>query len=292
MKVSAIAAALAAAGLLATDAKPETITAELNKLLAADKKARDEAKEAEEKKAAADKAAKDAEKDGADDPEGVDEDPEVEDEFPEKPEGGAEKPAKTNVKDGKRGKDKAMDSASVATLIAANDAKHAAAREVESILGVVSFDSADKYYKAALDKLGRHGRRSRLRVPRIAQDCEGQRDGGIGLDRRRRRCGHGHGDRHQGLRPASLRVVVQSVSIFRNRTHVRFSKESEFGTGSGRCRRFRQHEPLLVCPRGSGRACRAGRRSESREFRVGQSRRLERPAGLQFRVSNRLFGPQ
>jgi hypothetical protein len=154
MKVSAIAAALAAAGLLATDAKPETITAELNKLLAADKKARDEAKEAEEKKAAADKAAKDAEKDGADDPEGVDEDPEVEDEFPEKPEGGAEKPAKTNVKDGKRGKDKAMDSASVATLIAANDAKHAAAREVESILGVVSFDSADKYYKAALDKLG------------------------------------------------------------------------------------------------------------------------------------------
>ncbi len=83
MKVSAIAAALVAAGLLATDAKPETVTAELNKLLAADKKARDEAKEKADKeaadKAAADKAAKDAE--NADDPEGVDEDPEDEDEF-------------------------------------------------------------------------------------------------------------------------------------------------------------------------------------------------------------------
>ncbi len=152
MKVSAIAAALAAAGLLATDAKPEALTAELNKLLAADKKARDE-KEAEEK-AAKDKAAKDAEKDGADDPEGVDEELDGEDEETMDPPGGAKKSAPTNVKDGKRGKDKAMDSATVAGLIAANDAKHAAAREVEPILGVVSFDSADKYYKAALDKLG------------------------------------------------------------------------------------------------------------------------------------------
>lgn len=159
MKIAAIAAALAASGLLATDAKPEAVTAALNTLLAADKKARDEQKEKDDKaaadKAAADKAAKDAA--DPDDPENTnDADPDLdgEDEFPEDPVGGAKKPAPTNVKDGKRGKDKAMDSASVATLIAANDAKHAAAREVESILGVVTFDSADKYYKAALDKLG------------------------------------------------------------------------------------------------------------------------------------------
>jgi hypothetical protein len=151
MKIAAIAAALAASGLLATDAKPEAVTAALNTLLAADKKARDE-KEAEEKKAAEDKARdeKEAEEKAAKD---ALEDVEGEDEFPEDPVGGAKKPAPTNVKDAK-GKDKAMDSASVAALIAANDAKHAAAREVESILGVVSFDSADKYYKAALDKLG------------------------------------------------------------------------------------------------------------------------------------------
>jgi uncharacterized protein len=155
MKVSAIAAALSAAGLLATDARPETITAELNKLLAVDKKARDE-KEVEEKKAAADKAAKDADKD---DPEGTNDedmdDVEGEDEETMDPLGGAKKSAPTDKKAGdKRAKDKAMDAASVATLIAANDTKHAAAREVESILGLVSFDSADKYYKAALDKLG------------------------------------------------------------------------------------------------------------------------------------------
>jgi len=47
-----------------------------------------------------------------------------------------------------------MDSKGVAALIAANDAKHAAAREVETILGVVTYDSAEAYYKAALDKLG------------------------------------------------------------------------------------------------------------------------------------------
>lgn len=157
MKIAAIAAALAASGLLATDAKPEAVTAALNTLLAADKKARDEQKEKDDKaaadKAAADKAAEDAK--DPDDPEGVDEDPDLdgEDEFPEDPVGGEKKPAPTNVKD-KKGKDKAMDSKSVATLIAANDAKHAAAREVESILGAVSYDSADKYYKAALDKLG------------------------------------------------------------------------------------------------------------------------------------------
>lgn len=49
---------------------------------------------------------------------------------------------------------KGMDAKGVAAAIAANDAKHAAAREVEPILGVVTLDSAGAYYKAALDKLG------------------------------------------------------------------------------------------------------------------------------------------
>jgi uncharacterized protein len=152
MKISALTAALAHAGLLATDAKPEAVAVELNKLLAADKKARDEAAEEKAAKDAAEaeeKAAKDAEKDDAD---ANDEDVDADDELPDAPPGGAKKPAPTNID--KKGKDKAMDSKSVAALIAANDAKHAAAREVEPILGVVSYDSADKYYKAALDKLG------------------------------------------------------------------------------------------------------------------------------------------
>ena len=46
----------------------------------------------------------------------------------EGPEGKQDEPAKDK---------KGMDAAGVAALIAANDAKHAAAREVESILGVV-----------------------------------------------------------------------------------------------------------------------------------------------------------
>lgn len=154
MKIAAIVASLVASKLLAADAKPEAVSIELNKLLAADKKAKDEAKEKEDKEAA-DKAAKDAEKE---DPEGTNDadmdDVDGEDEFPEKPEGGGEKPAATNIKaKDKRGKDKAMDAA-ISAAIAANDAKHVAAREVESILGVVSYDSADKFYKAALDKLG------------------------------------------------------------------------------------------------------------------------------------------
>jgi len=169
MKLSAILAAVSP--FLATDAAVlPKVTAELDKLIAADKKARDESesaaaeKKAEDKKArdskrAADKKARDEKREAEDKArdaewkaEDEELDPEVVDELPEPPVGGAKKPAETNVKEG--GKDKAMDAASVAALIAANDAKHVAAREVESILGVVSYDSADLYYKAALDKLG------------------------------------------------------------------------------------------------------------------------------------------
>lgn len=155
MKISAIVASLVASKLLATDAKPEAVTAELSKLLATDKKAKDEAKEKDDAdKAAADKAAKDAAE--KEDPENtndadLDDDMDAGDEFPEKPEGGAEKPG---GKDKKAKDKKGMDSAGVAALIAANDAKHVAAREVESILGIVTHDSADAYYNAALTKLG------------------------------------------------------------------------------------------------------------------------------------------
>ena len=172
MKISDIVKAIAPH--LATDADPAKVTGTIAQAFAADKKARDEAEEkeqaakdaaaeyfghskdewekmsAKDRKAARDKAAKDAE---ADDPEATNDsemdDVDGEDEFPEAPKGGAPKPG---------GKDKAMDAAGVASVvakaIAANDAKHAAARAVEPILGVVTYDSAESYYKAALDKLG------------------------------------------------------------------------------------------------------------------------------------------
>ena len=109
-------------------------------------------------------------KDGGDDPE------KTNDEFPEKAkdekddedkaededvEGMDDVQPKVTATPGPSGKKpepakdkKGMDAAGVAALIAANDAKHAAAREVESILGVVAYDSAAEYYKAALVKLG------------------------------------------------------------------------------------------------------------------------------------------
>jgi hypothetical protein len=48
---------------------------------------------------------------------------------------------------------KAMDAA-IKGAIDSRDALHAARREVESVIGIVAFDSADAVYKAALDKLG------------------------------------------------------------------------------------------------------------------------------------------
>jgi hypothetical protein len=187
MKLSLVATAVKA--LLATDAKP-TEAQIMAACIAADKKGKDEGglgnveiqnKAKDEKEKAEDakefgakdaeanyfghtkdewedmsakdrKSARDKAHDGNDDPEHTN-DGEVEAEDDEQPKktgtgnsgAGGEEPAKDK---------KGMDSKGVAALIAANDAKHAAAREVESILGVVVYDSASAYYKAALDKLG------------------------------------------------------------------------------------------------------------------------------------------
>ncbi len=187
MKLSKVAAAVTA--LLATDAKP-TEAQIMAACIAADKKGKDEGglgpveienKAKDEKEKAEDakefgaadaaaeyfghtkdewedmsakdrKGARDKARDSNDDPEKTN-DAEIDAEDDEQPKksangnsgaGGAE-PAKDK---------KGMDAKGVAALIAANDAKHAAAREVESILGVVAYDSAEGYYKAALTKLG------------------------------------------------------------------------------------------------------------------------------------------
>jgi uncharacterized protein len=172
MKLSKVAAAVAA--LLATDAKP-TEAQIMAACIAADKKGKDEGglgpveiqNKAKDKKGSDEFPPKDKAEDG-DDPE------KTNDEFPEKAkdEKDDEDKAKDEEVDGmddvqpaqkpdkaragaEPAKDKkGMDAAGVAALIAANDAKHAAAREVESILGVVAYDSAAEYYKAALVKLG------------------------------------------------------------------------------------------------------------------------------------------
>jgi uncharacterized protein len=174
MKASKVASLVSA--LIASDAKP-TEAQILAAILAADKKGKDEGglgnveiqnKEKPAKDAFPDKddKAKDADyekaKDGKDDPEHTNdaEDPDMsEDEKDDKAEDDVQ--PKVSAKVGPTGKQdepakdkKGMDAAGVAALIAANDAKHAAAREVESILGVVAYDSADAYYKAALTKLG------------------------------------------------------------------------------------------------------------------------------------------
>lgn len=158
MKLSTVAAAVAA--LIATDAKPSEAQI-IAACIAADKKGKDEGglgpveienkakdeKEAEEKAAKdeAEKAAKDAaEKAKDDEVDGMDD---------EQPKMSATGNSGAGGKEPAKDK-KGMDAASVAALIAANDAKHAAAREVETIVGVVALDSAADYYKAALDKLG------------------------------------------------------------------------------------------------------------------------------------------
>lgn len=155
MKVSTLVAALAP--FLATDAKPEDVTAGINAVLATDKAA---AKTAADKKAAdkaaADKAAKDA---LVETPEGNDEDlDDMTGEDEESPE--AKKAAQKKAADKKaadkavKGMDSAAVDARVAAALTARDALHVARREVEPILGVVAFDSAAEVYKAALDKLG------------------------------------------------------------------------------------------------------------------------------------------
>lgn len=183
MKLSKVAAAVAA--LLATDAKP-TEAQIMAACIAADKKGKDEGglgpveiqnKAKDEKEKAEDAkefGAKDAEanyfghtkdewegmsakdrksaRDEKDDPEHTN-DADV-DGLDDVQTAVTAEPGPTGKK-GEPAKDaKGMDAKGVASLIAANDAKHAAAREVESILGVVAYDSAAEYYKAALTKLG------------------------------------------------------------------------------------------------------------------------------------------
>lgn len=180
MKLRTVAAAVAA--LLATDAKPSEAQI-MAACLAADKKGKDEGglgpvenqKKAQDAKDAAaefygkakdewekmddkakDKARDEFEKKAAEDGpdmEGLDEEgaPNVQPAKSAKGnsgEGGAEP-----TKDEKEKEEKAMD-AKISAALRANDAKHEALRAVEPVLGKVTFDSADKAYKAALDKMG------------------------------------------------------------------------------------------------------------------------------------------
>lgn len=161
MKLSALVAGLVAAKVIATDAKPEDVTLAVSKILAEDKKGKDEfpekvkGKAEDEKDDKAEDCSAEDEKDDAED-----EEMDVEgDEAPESPEGGAKKPSGKDAK-GKdsKGKDKAMDAKAyiaeqVQTAVAARDALHAARREVEPVIGVVALDSAEQVFKAALDHL-------------------------------------------------------------------------------------------------------------------------------------------
>lgn len=188
MKVSALAIAVAAA--LALDAKQTgAVKNAIDLALAADRKARDEgglgpveiqnkgAKDAAEKEEAAkdaaaeyfghtkdewekmpakDKAAaRDKARDSNDDPEKTnDEEIEAEDDIqPAKTAtgnsgAGGKEPAKDKAKD------KAAQDAAIKLALDARDALHAARREVEPVLGVVTYDSAPEVYKAACAKLG------------------------------------------------------------------------------------------------------------------------------------------
>jgi hypothetical protein len=185
MKASKVAQVVAT--LLGTDAKP-TEASILAAILAADKKGKDEgglgpveiqkAKDEKEK-------AEDAEKFGASDAaaeyfgKGKDEwekmpakdraaardaaekdDPEHTNDGDPDVEGmDDEQPAKTATGNSGAGgkepaKDKKAHDAAIKVALDARDALHAARRDVETVLGVVAYDSAAEVYKAALDKLG------------------------------------------------------------------------------------------------------------------------------------------
>lgn len=186
MKASKVAQVVAA--LLATDAKP-TEASILAVILAADKKGKDEgglgpveiqkAKDEKEKAEDAEKfgasdaaaeyfgkgkdewekmPAKDraAARDAAekDDPEHTnDEEIDAEDDIqPKESVTGAGSPA--GNKGATPAKDKKAHDAAIKVALDARDALHAARRDVETVLGVVAYDSAAEVYKAALDKLG------------------------------------------------------------------------------------------------------------------------------------------
>jgi hypothetical protein len=170
MKKSALIAALAPfmakdADLLAVDAAIEALAADAKK--ARDDNANELDREENDKARAQDKAKDEAptkgekddtdandeaptkgEKDDTDANDEMDLDDETaEDELPEGPKGGAKKPvpSKPTVD--------AVNEAVTAAL-AARDALHSARREVETIIGVVAYDTAAEVYKAALTKLG------------------------------------------------------------------------------------------------------------------------------------------
>ena len=187
MKASKVAQVVTA--LLASDAKP-TEASILAAILAADKKGKDEGglgpveiqkkaandaelKEHEAEDAAGEyfghtkdewekmdakdrKGARDKARDEKDDPEHTnDGDPDVEgmdDVQTKESVTGGGSPAGNKGKE--PAKDKKAHDAAIKVALDARDALHAARRDVETVLGVVAYDSAAEVYKAALDKLG------------------------------------------------------------------------------------------------------------------------------------------
>lgn len=181
MKLKAVLAAITP--FLATDKKPDEVLAAV---LAADKKAKDAAgsglgsreleetdtrdKAAKDRKAAHDKARdkmnandkkafdamSDEEKDKVakdrnDDPEGTN-DEELEGEDENLSDGDPSSPGGSRA-GGKTAIDSAEVDRRITRAVQARDDLHAALREVEPIIGVQTFDSAGKAYRAALDHL-------------------------------------------------------------------------------------------------------------------------------------------
>jgi hypothetical protein len=193
MKLSAIAAGLKAAGLLATDASDPKVISALATMLATDKKGKDDnsglgPKELEQKDKAKDKKGKDAAGEG-DNPRGEDEDmPEGMDakawdamsdeekkdakdkardsKDKDDPEGTNDADVDVQPKESVTGasksgqagaepaKDKKATDAAIKVALDARDALHTARRDVETTIGAVQYDTAAEVYKAALVKLG------------------------------------------------------------------------------------------------------------------------------------------
>jgi uncharacterized protein len=169
MKISALSAAMIAAGLIATDKKPEDVTALLSEQFALDKKAKDEAKEKAEAedKAACDAAAKAAGCDSKDMVKGEDgkwvkgdkakdendDDMDAEDiDLVTAERGGVKPKVSEGGADAKAAQDAAI-KAAVDAALAKDRALIAARAEVAPVLGVVAYDSAEDVYKAALAHL-------------------------------------------------------------------------------------------------------------------------------------------
>jgi hypothetical protein len=172
MKASKVAQVVTT--LLASDAKP-TEAQILAAILAADKKGKDEntglgPKEIQNKDKAKDAfpdkddKAKDEDKDekakdgdmpdvdGEDEDEDKDDKKAEDDVQPKESVTGGGSPA--GNKGATPAKDKKAHDAAIKVALDERDALHAARRDVETVLGVVAYDSAGDVYKAALDKLG------------------------------------------------------------------------------------------------------------------------------------------